>query len=191
MNNLIFFLRDRFLEDFKGVTKPIDFMEVEFAVAVSKTYPNAKKKSYKIPNNVSKYVGKDRQWFTDVERLYCPYMIHGHWIGLCIDLSSHEITVLQPDPTKYAFNELTKELQPLAESLPFVITKCATNSEMDADMTKPFTITSYAGEWKIKRKGSHGITAMLLFELHASTTLNFLPNLDEASVIDVGKNYGV
>ncbi|VVB14468.1 unnamed protein product [Arabis nemorensis] len=134
---------------------------------------------------------KDRQWHTDVKLLYCPYIIRGNWVGLCIDLPSHKITVLLPDPTEYALKEVEKELLPLASSLPFLITNCATNAEMEADISESFTITSYVGEWEIKCKGSHGITTILLLELHTSNTLTFSANLYEASIIDTGKNYGV
>lgn len=154
IDNLISFVRERFLEEFEaGSTKPIQFMEIAFGVDVSKMHPKCKTKSYKIPKKVSKYVSRDLQWHTDVELLYRPYIIHGNWVGLCIDLPSHEITILLPDLTEYAIKEVQKELLPLASSLPFLITNCATNAEMEADISTPFTITSYAGEWEIKRKG--------------------------------------
>ncbi|VVB01655.1 unnamed protein product [Arabis nemorensis] len=151
MDNLLFFVRERFFEEFKArSTKPIQFMEIEFGVEVSKMHPKFNNKSYKIPKKISKYVSRDRQWHTDVELLYGPYIIHGNWVCLCIDLPSHEITVLLPDPTEYAIKEVEKELLSLASSLLFLITNCATNAEMEADIATPLTITIYAGEWEIK-----------------------------------------
>ncbi|VVA92047.1 unnamed protein product [Arabis nemorensis] len=192
MEKLLLFVRDRFFEEFTGSTsKPIEFVDHVFVVDVSKMHPYLKKKSYKIPNKVSKYVKQDRQWLTEVECLYCPYIIDDHWVGLCIDLSSHEIIVLQPDPTKYSLAELQNALLPLDVSLAFLITRCPTNSEMRADSTSPFNIFNYAGEWEIKSEGSHEIATMLLLELHASGILTFFSNLDETSVKNAGKNYGV
>lgn len=154
MDNLILFVRERFLEEYKlSKARPIEFLDCDFVPAVSKMHPNLEKKNYRIPRKVSKYVGNVRQWFTDVEIIYCPYILHGHWVGLCIDLSAHDITVLQPDPTIYDLEELQNQLLPLAESLPFLITKSATNAEMQADLPTPFNITRYTGRWEIKRKG--------------------------------------
>ncbi|KFK40954.1 hypothetical protein AALP_AA2G066000 [Arabis alpina] len=192
MDSLIFLVRDRFLEEFQASKeRPIDFMESDFAVSISKIYPQVKKKSYKITKKVSKYVGADRQWCTEVDILYCPYKVDDYWIGLCIELSTHEIIVLLPDNTLFGLQELQDKLLPLAESLPHIITRCATNIEMKNDLATPFTINRYTGDWMIKRKGSHGIATMLLLELHASRKLDFTSKIDESCVMEAGKNYGI
>ncbi|XP_024013962.1 uncharacterized protein LOC112088040 [Eutrema salsugineum] len=171
MNAVFACLRDQLWVNRESHPTKYDFVEFGLINEIVKLHrefvsPN-KWTKITLPAGAAAYVKNRQPWYTSIARIYCPFQIDSkHWVGLCIDLEAHDITIINCNP---AFKEMKLKMAcvPIAESLPHFIRKVAYNAEMKNDRLDPFNVTVAKPVFQSPTSGLSGVLTIMLIQLHA------------------------
>ncbi|XP_024010364.1 uncharacterized protein LOC18014483 [Eutrema salsugineum] len=171
MNAIVASIRDELWATREAHPINYDFIEFGLIVEIVRLHDqflsNSKKAKITLPKGTISYVKNRFPWYTVVGRLYCPFQIDGRlWIGLCIDLETHDIAVFNCNPTIKEM-KLKILIVPLAESLPHFIRKVAYNSEMKNDTLDAFNISIAKPVFQTANPGHSAVLTLMLLQLHS------------------------
>lgn len=109
-----------------------------------------------------------RKGYSDVStvtRFYMPVNVNrGHWVGLCVDVSSSKIFVFDCNPVLTMDSALLKELLPISEMLPYLL-KHLGNVVQPAG--NRLLVERVKGIPLISNHADAALTAALLIQSHA------------------------
>lgn len=93
---------------------------------LSKNYPKfaaaAKKEFFKFLKQLMQHLCGKNANNLDVEQFYFPFNFDKHhWVGLCVEFTSSVVFVLDCNTSLRSDGALTKELNPFAQLLPFML----------------------------------------------------------------------
>ncbi|KAJ4887193.1 Uncharacterized protein Rs2_26941 [Raphanus sativus] len=104
------------------------------------------------------------------ERLYFPFnMDRQHWVGVCIDIKSYTIHVLDCNTSLRTDSMLKKELTPIANLIPYVLKQYG-YLESNAPV-KAFTVSRCKGIPQVSSPTDAAVMTVLFIEAHASDGL--------------------
>lgn len=124
-----------------------------------------------------------------VSLFYMPVSIgRKHWVGICVDISTAKVYVLDCNPQVIDDKALSKELAPITEMFPSLLKHCGLLVEYG---NKAFVVERVKGVVKNPNPSDAAITSCLLMQTHAlsgpETCRSITPSLipDEAQTAAV------
>ncbi|CAN8307416.1 unnamed protein product [Cochlearia groenlandica] len=91
-----------------------------------------------------------------------------HWVGVVVNLSEHELVVLDCNPEVVETPIVDALLVPFAFALPYITRQLAYNSEIRHDLLEPFAITRPPLKTRLTAPELSGIPSFMLMLLHAN-----------------------
>ncbi|KAF8092878.1 hypothetical protein N665_0399s0014 [Sinapis alba] len=118
------------------------FMDTQFVSQISKVYTKfskvSKKESFRFPESVLDF-GLNNTSFAEAERFYFPFNLDKkYWVGICVDISTWSIVVLDSNITIRSDYMMTKEIRPIAQMFPFFAKQVG--KQVGCKDGKPFAI---------------------------------------------------
>ncbi|KAG2330735.1 hypothetical protein Bca52824_001915 [Brassica carinata] len=96
---------------------------------------------------------------------YLPFIVERkHWIGVCVDLTTLKLQVLDCNICVRSDSALAKDLLPISEMFPYLVKHCGFIPELPH---KPLLIERIKGLPQNTNPADAGITASLLIQTHA------------------------
>ncbi|KAF8092231.1 hypothetical protein N665_0421s0019 [Sinapis alba] len=95
------------------------FVDTQFVSQISKVYTKfskvLNKESFRFPDNIFENIA-----FVEAEHFYFPFNLDKkYWVGICIDMSTWFIVVLDSNLPKMSDYMLSKEVRPIAQMFPY------------------------------------------------------------------------
>lgn len=99
------------------------FMDTNFVSQLLNLYSNfskvSRKDSFRFPEDVLE-VGVQKNSFLEAEQFYFPLNLEEtHWVGVCIDMSSWSLSVLDRNLSIKSDYMMNKEVRPIAQMFPY------------------------------------------------------------------------
>ncbi|VVB14615.1 unnamed protein product [Arabis nemorensis] len=124
-----------------------------------------------------------KQWVKDIDSIYFPFNIdRTRWIGVCIDLSSHLMTVFDPSASEMHSSRLKPELDFICEMFPFLVRKSGLNNGMKNFFTKVISFKRDTSVVQTPSRADTGILSLLFIEAHVLGGIDKVYKVKNASL---------
>ncbi|KAL0802057.1 hypothetical protein Bca101_057233 [Brassica carinata] len=145
------------------------FLDTKIGVMLTRNYPKFKKSktkhSFAFTKGVVECLTKSFKFDGSASRFYLPFIVERkHWIGVCVDLTTLKLQVLDCNICVRSDSALAKDLLPISEMFPYLVKHCGFIPELPH---KPLLIERIKGLPQNTNPADAGITASLLIQTHA------------------------
>lgn len=136
-----------------------------FAASFTKFSKAGKKQNVRFPAALCSLLAADGP-IAEVSRFYIPFGFDKqHWVGLCVDVSSSQVTVLDCNTSMKTDVTVAQDLRPITQMFPFVLRQAG--KELTVKEMKPLTIDRPRTVSQNSNLFESGITTTLLLQAHA------------------------
>ncbi|ESQ34672.1 hypothetical protein EUTSA_v10009967mg [Eutrema salsugineum] len=161
---------------------PANYMKIEFyntifPVLIKSHYTKFTKTAvkdrskFKFQPSLMSYFQPENPMRSLPEYMYFPFNFdQRHWVGVCVNLSSASIIVLDCNASLRSDSALKKEFTPLTNMFPYLLRAYTSKALRDE---KPFTLVRAAGIPQNEINSNSAVTALFLMQAHASGGLDY------------------
>ncbi|RID75394.1 hypothetical protein BRARA_B02441 [Brassica rapa] len=124
------------------------------------------------------------------DRIYFPFNLDKqHWVGVCIDMKTWTLFVLDCNTSFRSDSFLKKELNPIATLIPYVLKYVGYMETIPSG--KAFTVSRCKGIPQITSQSDAGVMAVLLIEAHAAEGLGGCKSITPRLLPEASKQLAV
>ncbi|CAN8232092.1 unnamed protein product [Cochlearia groenlandica] len=195
MDTLVEYLHQTIVEQSKTKHPPnFDFLDFSFLNHIGLLHeliePAKRRKKLSVKSQLVDYVKSRRDLYTKVDTLLCPFLMEErHWVGVVVNLSDHELIVLDCNHDIIEDPMVDALLTPFAYALPYVTRQLAFNKEMKHDTLEPFSIRRPQIKTQLIEPELSGIGSLMLLQLHGHNKLDDNIQLTRDHVVGASQKY--